>query len=676
MARLHTFLSPVGYRDPAEGANGPSPSVCLINRRADGHGPPLFWLDEMLGGGLEIPTSSADTEPGSPGEPSFMLVLAGPPGTGKSTFALELCYRLATNTQPVSEGNPFSGRQLRSLYISSELTSSRVIENGRSFHWDRERKVFFPFRTGSGQCWRRPREDDVGYCVVAGTEVQRFEALGGIVRQPTEMDLRDPQVFFRWASRVWALTANGEVSASRLNDLTTNSETYGLATQSTAVDFFEHADRLPDVVVVDSLNLLDRSNIAENLCDLRHAIGCGRKHPPLLILVVDGFSGTEPSNTWEFMADAAFRFDAHIGWDGYYQRTFQIMKIKTQSHAWGQHGYKIVEGPRLRDTPYMDCGGSFVFPTVHWHLSRSIRVDDRAQEISTGPTCLPASYRTPFPSLNRLLCAGEADSCGGFPNMQAGFPAQQTTALVGRRGGMKSHLAYHFMLAHALGDQSIGGSPKNVLLVSLRDDMNAATSTLRSILRQQLPGWDDPNQDRVQQLIDADRIEVLYNWPGCVSPGEFFHRIFVALRRPRANRMTGFAGIGSAPTRSTPEVVILNGLDYLESKFPSCANEKVFVPALVSLFRCNRVCSVIIAADEAQGAASSQIRATADLILEFGDMQPEDRAILEGPADSWQTTKVTAVRVPAGRLGGLWGVLARDRAGAMSFVAEPKVEGQ
>src|SRR5262245_49938445 len=47
------------------------------------------WLDELFEGGLEIPKKGA-------GKTVMTFMLTGPPGTGKSTLALELCYRLAT----------------------------------------------------------------------------------------------------------------------------------------------------------------------------------------------------------------------------------------------------------------------------------------------------------------------------------------------------------------------------------------------------------------------------------------------------------------------------------------------------------------------------------------------------------------------------------------------------
>lgn len=631
MPRLQTFMSPVCCRQPVEGATA-VPEISQVHR-VDNENERLYWLDEMLGGGLEIPDDIWSNDRDGP---AFLLVLAGPPGTGKSTFALELCYNLARFRQPVSQTS------LRSLYVSSEWPSSRIIENASSFNWDEQ--YFRPYEPG------RPLTQKC--CTIYGAE--QVERSTGIGKLPSATD------FFDTLNRRWV----SHIATRNLEDLVTWTQGEETRVHDLPVP--------PEVVVIDSLNILGTQVYSSNgvlnksFEEIMKWIGEGtHPRPQLLILVIDGFSGNDPSNPWEFMADAAFRFEGAVGPEGYYQRTFQIVKIKTQSHAWGKHGFKILSGgvagarrpkySRTKDTPYLPTGGTFIFPTVHWHLSQSIR-----DEARTRPH-LPY-YPTPLRDLNSILGTGDNPRYQGFPGMH-------TTALVGRRGGMKSHLAYDFMLSHALGAAGDDVGPKNVLLVSLRDDLEAAIETLAEIGDQQelLPPATE-SRDAVRKLLESDRIEIIYNWPGFVTPGEFFHRIFVALTRTRQQRAVSVhKGELAVPHRNTAEIVVLNGLDHLEAKFPLCASEKVFIPALVSLFRCYKVCSVVISAEGGRSIAPHEIGAMADLILEFTDPTPSDLGAVALGSEIWQKSKVEAVRVPAGQIGGLWGILGRKAGGAMSF---------
>ena len=72
----------------------------------------VSWLDEILRGGIKIFNDKPIT-----------LLVKGPPGSGKTTFALELCYRLAINkTHPI-----------KSLYISVDSDSEQIIRNAKNY---------------------------------------------------------------------------------------------------------------------------------------------------------------------------------------------------------------------------------------------------------------------------------------------------------------------------------------------------------------------------------------------------------------------------------------------------------------------------------------------------------------------------------------------------------------
>lgn len=615
MKRLKTYMSPVIYRTPAlDGEREPKALLPVCDRDKK-----LYWLDEMLNGGLAIPERVWNRK-----DRSFLLLLAGPPGTGKSTFALELCLNLAKHEQA-------DGRTWESLYISAESPTQRIIENAKSFGWDDSLLAEF-----SQEDLTNSQSAGASNCVVYGSDVAD-KGLNNYTR---------PGEFFESIVADWGI-----------------------------LSFRESPLCGPDVLVIDSLNILgsrwggEEKTLMSIFDDMMEKIGSGNARPRLLIVILDGYSGQEPTNSWEFLADAAFRFDGQVGPEDYYQRSFQIMKVKTQSHAWGCHTFKIYQGKekqeatfaRSEESPYLEEGATFIFPSLHWHLSRSIRKDLPSKRSSNE------FNPTPISELNRILAT---------ESKLQGFPAMHTTGLVGEQGAMKSHLAYHFMLAHALGtvhsSQASEEEAKNVLLISLRDDLEAARHTLSEIIDQQeLAGRNGATgNDAVQNLLNADRLEILYNWPGNITPAEFFHRIFVALARPRTN-----TPLRNGQEQGKVDIVVLNGLDHLEAKFPLCAREKLFVPALVSLFRCYKVCSVVISAeDHTSEREVSSIRPLADTILEFSEPSKDDLSIVKLSDDIIQFSKVSAVRVPAGQIGGRWGILNRDERGMMAF-ASPSVSG-
>lgn len=630
MKQLKTFISPVFGRTPVVGAElgeeGQEVKLHMINAEQGG----CFWLDEMLNGGLALPDEiwPKKADEYGPPESTFVLLIAGPPGSGKSSFALELCINLAKNAQK-------DGTKWSSVYCSAESSPQRIIENARSFGWDYQ--WILEHTTGTYA------EYDAPSCIIYGCGEK---GSGGI---PS-----DPYKFFTGFINDWM--SNIRVRYPK-----------GLGA--------------PDVVVVDSLNTIKDAgefssmNVGFVFRQIVSSLsGPGGIRPRLLILLLDGFSGSEPTNSWEYLCDAAFRFDAKVGQEGFYQRSFQIVKIRTQSHVWGKHAFKIYPGPRpgtgqpntasryarTYKAPYLETGATFTFPSIHWHVARAIKDSPIKNWDRTK------FYPTPLSELNQILASD--------PDLQ-GLPAKNMTAFVGARGGMKSHLAYHTCLSHALGAPELGDEPvKNVLIISNRDDVEDVRRTLAKIVDQNHLAPGCSGEDAVKALINGDRLGILYNWPGYMSPEEFFHRLYTALNRLRSSETfkVGDREL-AAPERNTVEMVVLDGLDHMEAKFPLWTKEKVFVPSLVSMLRCYKICTIVSAAQRDTGDPSwTDIQPLAELILEFSETSEKELQRVREDNKSvaercLQPVKVSAVRVPAGQIGGHWGILARDPQETLHF---------
>src|SRR5687768_4238760 len=119
---LPTGVSRVMWCDPAEGYQFSSAKIPVM-QVSGREGDPVFWLDQILGGGFVLPTMSTSSR-------ALTILLAGPPGTGKSTLALELCYRWGFENITGKTLGP-----LRTLYLTSEAHEPWMRSNANALGW-------------------------------------------------------------------------------------------------------------------------------------------------------------------------------------------------------------------------------------------------------------------------------------------------------------------------------------------------------------------------------------------------------------------------------------------------------------------------------------------------------------------------------------------------------------
>lgn len=501
------------------------------------------WLDELFDGGIVVPKTAA---PGVANNVMTIMV-SGPPGTGKSTFALELCYRLATNN--------LNSKPLRSLYLTTEGHPPWLIEHARDgFGWD-------PSAVALG-------EENPNFPV----DVRPFKTTEDIER------LEAPHVS----------TGTGNLQTQslfqKIEHFFGTSPAANIARRTTNIQPVDWEYR--DMVVFDNLNTIQipEREWVEFLSQL------GAKGPRIALIILDSSTGTETAMRWEYLSDVVIRLKREYP-DGYMIRTIEIIKARYQHHVFGPQQLKLLQSSTnrsivpMREHPFREEGGVFVFPSMHFVLSRHNYVAGRTDDES-----LP----TPWGYLNDLL--------GG-----KGFPSGRCVALTGQRGTHKSRLAYAQLLYTLKRNKASKG-----LLISLGDDEETTKSILDNIDNGYL--GQTPQDSTVSSLLREGRLEIAYYPPGFITPYEFFHRVLLSVARLR----TG--------DTKEPVLLVFSSLEILASHFPLCAQHGIFIPALIELLGYRGVTSFFVATSEenaqrhAQPVDNSGLLSMADPILSFERM--------------------------------------------------------
>jgi KaiC/GvpD/RAD55 family RecA-like ATPase len=443
-----------------------------------------------------------------------------------------------------------------------------------------------------------------------------------------------------------------------------------------------------DALVVDSLNVIQdegRRGLFNKIMESIQSASTERSRGPKIVLfILEGDPGSKEHAHWEYVVDVSLVFRRRDREKMYLTYSLEIAKARYQQHARGEHvtkvvgkRYKLIGGVNAPRVPSeRGEGGLVIFPSVHYHRSAA----GSWNSVVHGPRPVAgeidiAGDRKRVRELRAIVPA----AIGKSP-----FPRGECTALLGKRGAMKSHIGMHFLVEGLRRHE-------HVLLVSLRDAPSRLLEIMKTISHQE---YKPSEHEQAPKIEDNENLHLLSFQSGCVTPEEFLSRIV--------------AEIDAFPIQK----VLICAEDQLAVRYPLCNAESLFSEAMVDAMKCRNITTVVVGVDDVEQAADHQgLAALSTLVIKFEravvsseayefskeewdgwcaknlDMESPQAAKEEGkfnpvePKDSkkWFSpdrkeivvTLVRAVRVPAGMPGGQTGTLRLDYTSGLHLIPLP-----
>lgn len=574
-----------------------------------------------------------------------VYIIKGAPGTGKTILAIQMLMGFVKSKQPIS-----------CLYCHTEPNRNAIKETAISFAFSVKETLTTKNFDKKITLLRERCQQENDANKRAELE-EKISQLKDNIRQELENENRS---LFEKA-----------VSEEKISFLAVDQNYNVLLNQKDLEkEFSKH-----NVVFFDSLNvplIAKHQKIGllggkeEPVRDVLHRmIAPHKKANRLVFFLLEDYGAEATDEVRQHIADCEFLADAVIQLsekdrNDYRTWSLKIKKKHYGSQIYGNHIYKICTPNHALSNIFKEHSGIVVFPSIHRYLSgarEAFDSYDNRKFIKTGITHLDAIFKG---DTAKPEDAGKS------------MPPDATIVIRGIKGSHKLPLGINILLgglwsASKNGHGYLDQSPSDVLIILLDEESNinlnrtAIAGDTELLTKMELPKeiesldnafWLRPGPKNCnnrsechwRELCDNEknngkkvffrktcfaskssesgedcRKAVIAGFrPGCITPEEFLNIVKKLIR----------------PTNDSPAVfsrVLFISTAHLRMRFPLLDSDKLFLPALIDVFKSQRVLSIIIdiEGDGANKEMSYGLSSLADYLITLKPMNDKYRSEFE-----------------------------------------------